>query len=145
MNIPALKRPTLKHLKAKFPWIVSAHDTSPTKKVSLDIISILKEGENYISGKEYEKRLPSNLLGYQQAVWLVEHQDEFPDFMALLGKVYIDFTGLVVVNSRGRRFYPYLDRFGGRWYFYWHWIDRGFSSSGRIASSGKLQSDTLKP
>src|SRR4029077_13147853 len=125
VKIPVLKRPTLKELQSKFPWIKSIErDTSPTKACVFNPITVLREGETNIFGKEYEKCLNVSertemgepLLGYQQAVWLVEHQDEFPEFMALLGKVYIDFAGLVVVDVHGDWDFPYLNHRGGRWY-----------------------------
>jgi hypothetical protein len=126
---------------ASFDWVKSIErDTSPVEAVTLRLFTILREGETSVGGAECERRIAGKLniiLGYQQAVWLVEHQDEFPEFMAMLGKIYIDFSGLVVVNSYGSRSFPFLDRSGERWYLIWNWIDDGFGSDGRVASSGK--------
>ena len=76
--IPQLKKPTLKELKNHYPWIKSIEsDASPTQQVSLELFNLVPEGEEYLSGEEYQKRrkgLP--LLGYQQAALLVQHQDE---------------------------------------------------------------------
>ncbi len=137
----ALPRPTLEELQEKFNWIKRIErDTSPTEAMRLQLATVLHKNEKWIDGAEYERRLAPKLnlaLGYQQAVWLVEHQDEFPDFMAMLGKVYIDFPGLIVVSSDGYRNYPYLIQLGGRWDLRWDWIDDVFRSSARIAVSGK--------
>jgi len=123
ITIPALARPTLPELRLKHDWIREKdgieRDTSPTGAVTLKLATVLREGEGSINGSKCEERIAGKLdivLGYQQAVWLVEHQDEFPEFMALLGKIYIDFTGLVVVDAYGDRSYPCLLRRGERWY-----------------------------
>ena len=88
ITIPALARPTLEELQAQYSWIKSIErDNSPTEAVKLSLATVLRPDETEaISGVEYERRLTSKLdliFGYQQAKWLVEHQDEFPDFMAL--------------------------------------------------------------
>lgn len=141
LQIPALAPPTLKELQSKWDWIESIErDSSPTKAVTLKLATILRVSEGSVNGDEYEKRIARKLdliLGYQQAVWLVEHQDEFPEFMALLGKVYIDFSGLVVVRSGGYRNFPYLIQSGERWYLGWRWVGRGFGSDERVALSGE--------
>ena len=143
IQIPALVRPTLKQLQSKYSWIKSIErDSSPTDAVTLKPATVLRGNEKSINGGEYEKRIAGKLdiiLGYQQAVWLIEHQDEFPEFMALFGKVYIDFAGLVVVNANGNRNYPYLNQNGKRWYLNWNWIDNDFNLNERVASSGNLQ------
>jgi hypothetical protein len=139
--IPALKRPTLWDLRKQFPWIEKIEgDSSPTEAVTLRLGTVLRTDENRIGGEEYKRRLglrSGTFHGYQQAVWLVEHQDEHPAFMALLGKVYIDFPGLVVVDGVGDRYCPCLFQDGSRWYPYWDWIGVDFGSGGRLASSCK--------
>ncbi len=144
IRIPALARPTLEQLRAKYSWIRKENgierDTSLTEAVTLKLCTVLRADEEKISGTEYEFRLVPKLnvsLGYQQALWLVEHQDEFPEFMALLGKVYVDFPGLLVVRAYGNRNFPYLGESGERWYLDWNGIDSDFDRDGRIASSGK--------
>ena len=144
IHIPALARPTLEQLREKYSWIRQENgierDTSPTDPVTLKLGTVLRPDEEWIKGAEYEQRLAPKLdisLGYQQALWLVEHQDQFPEFMALLGKVYIDFPGLVVVSVDGYRRFACLSRGGGRWCLLWRWIDNGLSQDGRVAISGK--------
>lgn len=145
ITIPKLKKPTLKKLQREYSWIRSIEsDTSPEEEVTLDLISVLKKEESYISKGVYEERirtLPS--LGYSQATWLAEHQDEFPEFMALLGKVYIDFSGLVVLNADGRRALPCLSRRGERWGLYWGWLGLDFNRYGRVAVSGKFSDSCI--
>ena len=138
--IPALPRPTLKELQAKYTWIKKIErDTSETKSVELSLISVLKDGETSIDGKKYEKRLPKKLLGFQHLEWLVEHQGEFPELLEQAKKEnfwYIDFSGLVVVYEDGDRRVPYGARFGERWGARWHWLDNRFLQDGRVAVSG---------
>ena len=139
LRLPALARPTLGALRSNFDWIKKIEgDGSPTEVTTLRLGTLLRANEDSIDGQEYERRrvsLPT--LGYQHAVWLVAHQDEFPALMALLGKVYIDFPGLVVVNVDGNRNFACLIRGGGRWGLGWDWAGSSLSSDGRVAVSGK--------
>ena len=141
ISIPALPRPTLEELQKRFSWIKSIErDTSPTEAIILNLATVLRPSDDRISGKEYEARINLKLdliLGYQQALWLVEHQDEFPEFMKLLGKIYIDFSGLVVVVRHGRRNISYLVLYGKRWSLFWAWFGGDFRRAGRVAFSGK--------
>lgn len=140
IQIPALPRPTLKDIQKKYPWVKSIErDTSPEGPVTLQLATVLRPGENVIGGTEYERRLaPSQdvSLGYQQWQWLLEHQDEYPVFMALLGKVYIDFPGIVVVHEGGDRGVPYCGQYCTRWRDGWHWLNRFFLFD-RIAVANK--------
>jgi len=140
IKIPALPRPTLKEIQAVFPWINKIdRDTSPTEASTLQLATVLSEGELSIGDEEYERRRVAMrttiFLGYQQAVWLVEHQDEFPEFMALGGTIYIDFTGLVIVDGVGGHDFPFLVRRGARWKLDCGWSGRGADARGRAAFS----------
>ena len=142
IEIPALPRPTLEQLQAKYSWIKKIdRDISPTGPITLTLATVLGANENSsINGKEYERRLQpsvSRLLGYQHWEWLMEHQNEYPAFMALLGKIYIDFPGIVVVDGVGNRYVPFGDRDGKRWDTYWYWLSNDFDQYGRVAVSGK--------
>src|SRR3989344_1711564 len=113
IQIPALPRPTLEELQAKFNWVKSIErDTSTTEATTLKLGTVIRTDETSINGKEYELRLAPKLnvlLGYQHTTWLVENQDKSPELMVLLGKIYIDFPGLVVVGSYGSRSIPCLN------------------------------------
>ena len=136
--IPALPRPTLEELQNEWNWIARIEkDDSPETEVALEIGTVLKDGESRIGGREYGKRRPAARLGCQHAKWLVEHQDEFPGFAALLGKIYIDFPGLVVVHEDDDREVPYLNGVGGRWELRWDWADDVLGPDGRVASFRK--------
>ncbi|MBI2121973.1 MAG: hypothetical protein HYT98_02515 [Candidatus Sungbacteria bacterium] len=144
IQIPALPRPTLAGLREKYSWIRKEDsielDTSPTESVTLVLGTVLLPDELRIDGIEYELRrtsLAGRMFGYQQLEWLVEHQDEHPVLKALLGKIYIDGCGLVVVRADGRRRFPCLDRGGGRWCLRWDWVGGDLARNGRLAVSGK--------
>ncbi|MBI3589536.1 MAG: hypothetical protein HY093_03975 [Candidatus Liptonbacteria bacterium] len=139
--IPALPRLSLAEIQTKFPWVKSIErDTSPTEAGTLNLATILRPDENQVAGAEYERRIAPNfnsLYGLQQGLWLVDHQDEHPAFKALLGKIYINLSGLVVVSGGGLRGVFYLGRGGKRWGVSWHWLSLGFLRHGRLARSGK--------
>jgi|GEM_PF-903485 len=141
IDIPALQRPMLKDLQAKFSWIKSIErDTSPTDAVTLKLGAVLWPDEDRVDGSEYERRIASKVnitLGYQQAEWLMKHQDEHPAFKALFGQIYINFPGLVVVNTSGDRYFPCLGEGGGRRDLDWDWVGDDFNRLGRLAVSGK--------
>ncbi|MGD1003049.1 MAG: hypothetical protein ABR884_00540 [Minisyncoccia bacterium] len=138
IQLPALKRPTLGETQSKYDWIKSIErDTSTEESVTLSLVTVLAAGSTAsIGGREYELRIAEHLdslLGFQHREWLLEHQAEFPEFMALLGKCYIDFPGIVVVNRVGDRLIPYCNPNGSRWDDFWHWLRDGFNVDGRIA------------
>ena len=139
IQIPPLARPTFEELQSKFGIREIECDISPTELVTLKLGTVLRPDDVQINGTEYERRRSSLVgqFGYQQLNWLVEHQDEHPAFKALLGKIYIDGTGIIVVGARGRRDFPYLDQVGGRWCLHWRWAGRGLGRCGRVAVSGK--------
>ena len=142
IDIPALPRPTIAKLQAKFPWIKSIErDTSPTGPVTLKLGTVLRPGEERINGDEYERRLLTQkldiALGYQQWNWVFEHQSEYPDLIAFLGKIYIDFPGLIVVRGDGSRHIPYLSQGGKRFAQSWYCLSYAFYRLGRVAVSGK--------
>jgi hypothetical protein len=142
IQIPALKRPTLKQLQEKWSWIESIErDNSTEESVTLNLATVLRVDEkNLINNKEYERRLSPNisrLLGCQHFEWLVSHQDEYPVFMNLLGKIYIDFPGLVALGKDGFRGVPYSNQNGERWGASWRWLSGNFHQNGRVAVSSK--------
>jgi hypothetical protein len=139
LRIPALKRYTLEQLQEKYPGmdIVSVEDTSTEEEVTLTLATVLvPDDEGSIDGEEYWKRVVTKLnalLGIQHRDWLIEHQDEFPEFMALLGKVWIDFLGTVVVSRGGFRSVPCATQHGSRWHGRWRWLSLVFLSRARVA------------
>ena len=140
IQLPALPRPTLAELKAKWPWVRSIEsDTSPTGPVTLVLGTVLREGEtDSIDGTEYERRLAPKqnvILGVQHHQWLLEHQTEFPELMALPEEVYIDFSGLIVVSDNRR--VPFAAQVDRRWVGDWRWFGYVFLPRGRVAVSRK--------
>lgn len=141
IRIPALPRPTLEELREKFPWVTRIEsDTSPIDEVTFVLGTVLRPKEGFIDGAEYKRRrvlLLGRMFGYQQFVWFVDHQDEHPAFKALIGLVYIDGPGIVVVHADGGRLFSCLREFGRRWYLDWRWAEGGLRRGGRVAVSGK--------
>ena len=128
----------MEYLQSKYDWVKSIERDTPTEEpVTLSLVTVLAAGStDFIDGKEYELRIGehlNSLLGFQHRQWLLEHQAEFPEFMALLGKIYIDFPGIVVVDRDGGRDVPYCDQHGSRWGAYWYWLSSYFDVRGRIA------------
>ena len=80
IKIPKIKKLTLKEFQKKYPWIQSIeNDTSPEKAVTLELTTVLKAGEDYISSKEYERRRQDiPVLGYSQAQWLSRSPRRIP-------------------------------------------------------------------
>ena len=141
VKIPALARPTIAELRTKYSWIDRIEsDTSPTEAVTLKLGTVLHPDEERIKGSEYECRrapLLGRMFGYQQFVWLVDHQDEHPAFRVLLGQIYIDGPGLVAVHADGSRDFPCLYRSGERWGLGWDWVEGDLDRLGRLAIAGK--------
>lgn len=141
INLPALPRPTLDELQKQYSWITSIErDTSPESPVTLTLATVLKPGERYIDSTEYERRLapkPDVLLGFQHQQWLLTRQDEFPALKPLLGKIYIDFSGIVVRSVDGDRYAPCCRQGCERWFGYWSWFDDEFYDDGRVAVACK--------
>ncbi|MDO8664502.1 MAG: hypothetical protein Q7K44_03095 [Candidatus Liptonbacteria bacterium] len=142
IKIPALARPTLKQLREDYPWRhwkKIEYDVSTEKAIELKLGTVFRLGD-VVSGPEYEKRISPHLnacLGSQQALWLRRHIDEFPELKPLLGKIYIDFPGVVMVSISGKREMPYLamdDESYEQWCLSWGEIDNNFHlQRGRIA------------
>ena len=146
IQVPALPRPTLEELKARYSWIERIErDDSPVCPVTLRLATVLKSGEDSINGATYERRLVprhSMLLGLQHRDWLVANQNNLPEptrtaLKALLGKIYLDFPGLIVVREGGSRDFPCASGLGGRWGGHWGWSGHGLARGGRVAVVGK--------
>jgi len=146
IQVPALPRLTLEELKARYSWIERIErDDSPVCPVTLRLATVLKSGEDSINGATYERRLVprrSMLLGLQHRDWLVANQNNLPEptrtaLKALLGKIYLDFPGLIVVRGGGGRGFPYAGVDGERWSGYWYWTGLSLSRGGRVAVVGK--------
>jgi hypothetical protein len=140
IRIPALRRPTLPELQKKFPWVQKIQeDTSPECEVILDLGTFLDEGEVCISEDEHARRrsFSDGLLGYQQFVWLVEHQDDYLALKALFRKIYIDGPGIIVANRDGGQYFPCLPQVGKRFRLCWYWTGLDLQQYGRVARSRK--------
>ncbi len=108
----------------------------------LGTASTLFEGDDDLIGcEEFERRVSQDrhkLLGYQQGIWIVKHQDEFPEMEKLQGKVNILLPGLIVVdNSKDRRMF-FLGSGGRGWWLSWRILNHrmGFTPRDLIAFSG---------
>lgn len=138
IRIPAIPKMTAKQILEKYPFLRSVlKDDSPESEVVLTLTTVLEKDEDRISGNDYKVRLKSvrGQLGLSQVVWLVEHQDEFPEFMALPPKICIDFPGTIAVDVQDLQDIPYLYQNNGRWLPRWYWLGRNLDSDCRIAVS----------
>ena len=146
IEMPALKRPTFKELRKRYSIRSIEYDYSTEDPVVMRLATVLLPGEASIDGEEYERRLitkPGTVLGYQHEEWVVEHQDEYPALMAFLGKIYIDFSGIVVVDRRGIRSILSCGQRDSRWVGRWLLINGGgpyakFYKTGRVAVAEQL-------
>ena len=146
LQIPALPRPTLKELRRDFSWIKSIErDTSPTEAVTLKLGTVLRPSESRVSGAERECRIAesfsslTDFLGYQQLKWLADNQDEQHAFKALVGKIFIEGPGIIVLHAEdGRRKLPFLNG-SERWRLdpNWEWIEHVFHRDGRLAVASR--------
>lgn len=120
IRILALPRTPASEICRKYGFR-SVVDNSP----ETEVVMVLKTRLQTVSGT----------LGLSQALWVVEHQDELPvEFMALLGKIWIDFPATIAVFSYGRRMIPFLDQDGSsRWYLYWIPLSSRCDSGDRVA------------
>lgn len=149
IEIPALKRPTLKEVQKSWDWVRSIEsDNSTEDAVTLRLATVLKSTESRIDGATYERRTAKlrtdgRLLGFQHRKWLLENQSKIEGpkaraaLKALLGKVYIDFSGIIVVRDDGSRVVPCVGNGGGQWCGTWNDLAYDFNDSGRIAVSSK--------
>ena len=143
MPLPDLQRPTLEQLQKMYPFIASIKwDNSPVDPVTFRLGTILQGREKKISSAEYVSRLVplqegGELLSYQHLQWAVDHQEEQPGLMALLGQISIDGPGLVVVGRDNISYFPQLheDDKWPRWRLYWKKFD-GFFRDRRFARAG---------
>lgn len=143
ITIPALKRISLKELQEKYFWIKKIErDVSTEEPVTLDILKL----RNQATGKELES-VGSN-LGFQHMLWLLDHQDEFPELLTQAKKEdwwYLLFPATIVVLEGGSRGVPCLGQGGARWCGDWYWLDNSFVSSGRVAVGQVADAMKLKP
>ncbi len=142
IKIPALPHPTLKEIQQKSSWIRSiSYDRSPTKAVTFNTGTILLPNEDRVSRYEFENRMasskPNLILGYQQAIWLIENQDELPEFKKLLCKIHIYFSGLAAIDDRDGLVVPCLKELDERWSLFWGLYGDDFNQYERLAFSGK--------
>lgn len=148
IEIPALKRPTPEEIQAIHgPNATIERDDSTEAAVTMRLATVRKSTEPSIDGPTYERRIlklrtEGRLLGFQHRRWFFANVDLLPEpaksaVKALLGKVYIDFPAIVVVDEDGSRCIPYADYDGKQWYGAWGGIGYDFDSYGRFAVSSK--------
>lgn len=135
--IPGLPRVSASEILRKYGFKSVERDNSPTKEVIFSLQVVLREDATSISGQEYELWLQSvaGQLGLSQALWLLEHQEELQEFMALLREINIDFPATIVVDRFGDRCVPCFGLSDRRGSLYWSRLSHGCSFVGRVAVS----------
>ena len=116
-------------------WILTENvSRNITSIKGLELVQILKPGEDTIGGEEMVHRARKELnanLGQEDAEWLLEHQAEIPKEWR---NCYISFPGTVWQGSDGDRYVPYLSWYGGRWYLSFDWLKDDWYSLDRLLS-----------
>jgi hypothetical protein len=132
IEIPALRRPTLEEIQSQYPWVTSIErDTSPEEPVTFILTTVLADAEDFIGGAEYARRLakrPAVLLGLQHRDWFLAHQHEFSAYKELLGKISIDFPGIVLRKGGARNVACVHHRTSS-----YGWLGSGVKSDARVA------------
>lgn len=148
IRIPALPKAGVRRL-----WIEERDETNmydelkeegkvPEGAVTLVLGTVLSPEEEFITSQQLEGRMHKftwpfhkPLLSYQHALWLVEHQTEFPEFMALLGKVYIDFPGVYATYNSVHTHHLRLVQMESKWGCHWgsQLLYCGLHQLGRVA------------
>lgn len=147
IQIPALKRPTLKRVQESWSNIEKIErDNSTEEAVTLRLATVLKCARSSIDAEIYERRLlplrnQGRLLGFQHRQYLLKVQRKYPTLMMLLGEIYIDFPGIIVVQRDGHRGVPCVNFGGSLFMDDWHWFTNlfgdchTFDEAGRVAVS----------
>ncbi len=154
VRIPALRHPTYLELRSHINWVREENnisDLSPEGEVVFGLGTVLADGEETISGLEYERRIARSLQ--ESLVLGCQHWNHFQRNHALLVAVppevvYIDFPGIIVSlifdaselpsASKLQRNFPCLVRDGKDWSPYWRSLGRHLNRYGRIAVSYPL-------
>lgn len=99
---------------------------------NLELISILKPGEQYIGGEEAVRRARTDLhsnLDQRQAEYLLEHQHEIPEEFR---KYYLVFTGTIWRSPGGYRSVSCLRWDGWKWFLYFRWLGHDLDCLARL-------------
>ena len=101
-----------------------------------ELVSFLKQGENYINGNMLMIRATDLGCpwGQRHAETLLKNQHLIPEEAR---KYYLVFTGTVWLDRHGGRDVPCLYWLGGTWCLGFGWFERDFYSGGRLLRSRK--------
>ena len=102
----------------------------------LELVPILNDGENSVSGKEMMKRAKklNAMLGQRHAEYFLEHQEEIPE---VFRNYYLTFPETVWQDGGGDRRVPCLSWSGGQWYLSFSWLEDDWGSHDRLLRSRK--------
>jgi hypothetical protein len=98
----------------------------------MELVSFLKNGENYINGEEMVRRGRTELkvnLGQRHAEYLLEHQNEIPKEFR---KFYPVFTGTIWRCPDGNRRVACLYWDGRQWVLSFRWLGDDWRSYARL-------------
>ncbi|KKT82159.1 MAG: hypothetical protein UY12_C0014G0011 [Parcubacteria group bacterium GW2011_GWA2_47_8b] len=114
-------------------WTLLEHvQRSITSVSDLELVPVLKKGEDCIDGEEMVRRARVELNanpGQEDAEWLLERQSEIPKDQR---NFYLTFPGTLWRDDSSDRCVPCLYWDSGRWYLSFFWLESGWDSGGRL-------------
>ena len=133
----------IKHTQVPKGWEI-VKDVPKTVTGVIEVVSFLKEGEDYIDGKTLQTRAKelNAALGLADAEWLLEHQETIPKEAR---EFYLVFTGTIFRDPIGNLVVAYLCWNGDRWVLRFGWIGRGWVGGSLLPRSKSLALGSSAP
>lgn len=129
-TIPDLKDLPFSRIEGRCAkWVTGAARRSFKRGGELRIMSVFPDGAANMSWDGYEKLIAHQFplsAGFEQALWLEEHQLDFPWLMSLLGRVVIDWWGTDPQGREKSRGIVRMRKAGNAWKVGIEWFFKPF-------------------
>ncbi len=105
-TMPDQKDVPFSRVELRSNWVTMVGRRSTKRGGELRLMSVFPDGTENMSLDGYEKLVMHHFPlsgGFEQALWLEEHQHEFDWLMSLIGKVAIDFWGSDLQGRKNHR------------------------------------------